>query len=505
MNKGTYQEISSKEWLAQGTESNHFLISVPGFASVKTLWERFGFGYDYILSYIKNDFCYWHYYVEDLKKVTEYILWREEKSPGTVDSLIKEWRADEKRLNKAGKKAEQLDLKSLSDQELISEFKQYLEAALGEWGLSIMCDGFSLYSENLILPLLKPLVEKHHQKISYVLPLLTAPVDQSFAMEESISFLKLLKQAKENKRIKTLLEEGDFAELSKFKSFYHDLKEHTKNFFWLKNSYLQTFKLDEEFFAKRLAIHVKEEKDLAREIKKLTEGPLKTKKEKEALGKELGCDRQLLGLLKLVEKFAWWQDVRKKYCLISNHYLMLFLEEACRRRNYRKEDIFGITAEEYEGLVKGEINLEETKRRSKHSMIIYRRSGTEVLMGEEGEKLFQAIHKEINQEVNDIRGICASPGRVEGKVKIILASKDLSKMAPGDILVSSMTRPELVPAMKKAAAVVTDEGGLTCHAAIVSRELGIPCVVGTKIATKIFKNGEFVEVNANHGVIRRIK
>ena len=78
-------------------------------------------------------------------------------------------------------------------------------------------------------------------------------------------------------------------------------------------------------------------------------------------------------------------------------------------------------------------------------------------------------------------------------------------MEKGDVLVSSMTRPELVPAMKKALAVVTDEGGMTCHAAIVSRELGIPCVVGTKIATKAFKDGDFVEVNANHGVVRKMK
>jgi pyruvate,water dikinase len=67
-----------------------------------------------------------------------------------------------------------------------------------------------------------------------------------------------------------------------------------------------------------------------------------------------------------------------------------------------------------------------------------------------------------------------------------------------------MTRPDYVPAMKKAAAIVTNEGGITCHAAIVSRELGIPCIIGTKIATEVFKDGDVVEVNANHGWVRRI-
>lgn len=68
-----------------------------------------------------------------------------------------------------------------------------------------------------------------------------------------------------------------------------------------------------------------------------------------------------------------------------------------------------------------------------------------------------------------------------------------------------MTRPELMPAVKKAKAIITDEGGLTCHAAIVSRELGVPCIIGTKIATKILKDGNLVEVDANKGIIRKIK
>ena len=73
------------------------------------------------------------------------------------------------------------------------------------------------------------------------------------------------------------------------------------------------------------------------------------------------------------------------------------------------------------------------------------------------------------------------------------------------VLVTSMTRPEMVVAMEKAAAIVTDEGGITSHAAIVSRELKIPCIIGTKVATKILKNGDLVEVDAFKGIVRKIK
>lgn len=79
------------------------------------------------------------------------------------------------------------------------------------------------------------------------------------------------------------------------------------------------------------------------------------------------------------------------------------------------------------------------------------------------------------------------------------------KMKEGNILVAMATNPTFVPVMRKAGAIVTDMGGLTCHAAIVSREWGIPCVVGTKIATKVLKDGDLVEVDANKGIVKIIK
>ncbi len=100
-----------------------------------------------------------------------------------------------------------------------------------------------------------------------------------------------------------------------------------------------------------------------------------------------------------------------------------------------------------------------------------------------------------------LRGLGASPGIASGKVKVIFSEKEISKVEEGDILVTTMTTPDMVPAMKRAAAIVTDEGGMTCHAAIVSRELGVPAVVGTKEATKILKDGMVVTVDGEKGII----
>lgn len=111
--------------------------------------------------------------------------------------------------------------------------------------------------------------------------------------------------------------------------------------------------------------------------------------------------------------------------------------------------------------------------------------------------------KEEKEEklINLVKGLPASPGIGRGKVKLIKDISEINKVNEGDVLVTAMTNPDMVPAMRKCAGVVTDEGGRTCHAAIVSRELQIPCIVGAKTATKTLKTGDTVTVDAVRGIV----
>lgn len=102
-----------------------------------------------------------------------------------------------------------------------------------------------------------------------------------------------------------------------------------------------------------------------------------------------------------------------------------------------------------------------------------------------------------------VRGLGAAPGIGSGRARVITEAVDSAQLEPGEVLVTRMTAPDWVPLMRKAAAIVTDSGGMTCHAAIVSRELGIPCVVGTGDATTRLRDGEDVTVDATQGVVRR--
>lgn len=100
-----------------------------------------------------------------------------------------------------------------------------------------------------------------------------------------------------------------------------------------------------------------------------------------------------------------------------------------------------------------------------------------------------------------LKGTTACNGITKGKVKIVNTVKELEKVEEGDILVAPQTTPDFVLAMFKAAAIITDEGGVLSHAAIVSREIGKTCIVGTIRATKLLKDGELVIVDGNKGVI----
>ncbi len=107
------------------------------------------------------------------------------------------------------------------------------------------------------------------------------------------------------------------------------------------------------------------------------------------------------------------------------------------------------------------------------------------------------------QEAPFLRGFGASPGIASGVARILHGSAEMEKLKPGEILVTSMTTPDMVPAMSRAAGIVTDEGGMTCHAAIVSRELGVPCIVGTREATKLVADGGDITVDGKTGSVYR--
>lgn len=108
------------------------------------------------------------------------------------------------------------------------------------------------------------------------------------------------------------------------------------------------------------------------------------------------------------------------------------------------------------------------------------------------------------EETDSVKGQIGNKGMASGKVFVLNRIDEIHSVPDNAIIVSPMTTPALVPGLQKAAAIVTDEGGVLCHAAVIARELGIPCVIGTKVAAKIFKNGDVVAVDGDRGLIKKL-
>ncbi len=124
---------------------------------------------------------------------------------------------------------------------------------------------------------------------------------------------------------------------------------------------------------------------------------------------------------------------------------------------------------------------------------------------EDIEKIFRIKIEKITEDIRELRGQVGFKGSVKGVVRKIMSYSQANELKEGEILVTAMTTPEFLPALKRASAFITDEGGIMSHAAIVSREFNIPCIIGTKVATQVLKNGDLIEVDANHGVVRIIQ
>ena len=128
----------------------------------------------------------------------------------------------------------------------------------------------------------------------------------------------------------------------------------------------------------------------------------------------------------------------------------------------------------------------------------------EVYVGKKAELVTRKVSKIDVRHIKMVTGQAAFRGKVVGIVRIINDPKRVL-IKHKFVLVSSMTTPAFVPLLQKAVAIVTDEGGLTCHAAIIAREMKIPCVIGTKLATKVFHDGDLVEVDAYKGIVKILK
>ncbi|MFH0952062.1 MAG: PEP-utilizing enzyme [Patescibacteria group bacterium] len=209
-------------------------------------------------------------------------------------------------------------------------------------------------------------------------------------------------------------------------------------------------------------------------------------------------------LAEIINTYAWLRtervDVWRKVLLLTQP----FYAELERRMNLRPGQAPHLTYEEVVGFLAK--NIVPDQHRIKGGELLYLNNGNlQVIRNKrEKERILRRELPKPDSRTKIITGQPASPGKVRGAVRIVMTPEDCRKIKKGEILVSNMTHPDYLLGIHKAAAIVTDEGGVSSHAAIVARELKKPCIIGTKIATRVFKDGDKVEVDADKGVVNKI-
>lgn len=181
------------------------------------------------------------------------------------------------------------------------------------------------------------------------------------------------------------------------------------------------------------------------------------------------------------------------------------VERFSRELNIESRYLLTLSVDEFCKLISGDLTLiGDLEKRWAHSVFTEKDDNNfDVVEGSDVDSfLKQNIYSAIVENNKVVKGQVAFPGKVQGSACLIFGPQHIGKVKPGNILVASATSPQFLPAMKIAGAFVTDVGGITSHAAIVARELKIPCIVGTKIATQIFKTGDMLEVDADKGIVR---
>ncbi len=159
-----------------------------------------------------------------------------------------------------------------------------------------------------------------------------------------------------------------------------------------------------------------------------------------------------------------------------------------------------------EELINEEFNVNDMKKRKKHYVWKIINEDSNFYVGEEADNIETKELGDIGNEfgISEVKGVSTFNGFVKGKAKVVLSLDDIEKIENGDIIVTPMLNPHHHVLLDKISAIVTDEGGITCHAAIISREMKIPCVIGTKSATLSFKDGDLIEVDADNGRVRKV-
>jgi phosphoenolpyruvate synthase/pyruvate phosphate dikinase len=442
-------------------------------------------------------------------------LFEKIKNKNHFQKVKKKTLAASEKLFDYGRKLEKIDFKNLTNKQLWQLYEEFikLDRQVIAWG---MCTTLIELENELVTSALQDYFESKRVLLkdspAKYMAILTTPLDEYYAKKEEKALLYLLAKVQAKKELKQLFKKPTEQVIKslpvKAPKLNQDLEQLVRDYAWVSWGY-EGPGWNKKYYINSLKEMQRKSIKGKKQLQAFKDEVVRLKKRQADLTKQLKPGKEIKHLIEVAKVSIFIKTYRKEALFYALSRLYPLQKEMAKRLNASLTAIKYMRPPELkQALLKGAsaAQMKKFQDRFKHYTRIILKGKSKLYQGKAADKLLAKEWREqLPEGIIELKGSCACTGHAVGQVVLVDSPKDMDKMRKGDILVSIATAPDLLPAMKKAAAIITDIGGLTCHAAIVSRELDIPCVVGAKIATKVLKDGDVVNVDATHGVIRRVQ
>lgn len=464
-------------------------IFIIGKIYSQTQKKLFGKGFGITLTLIEDGVMNWYASLNGMKQVGEQCLAIVRKNPALVHKFKKKFCQLAPRMLSIANEIGNKKIKKFSNPELWRLMDKYVKNY----------EKIYLWSEPIVLGLNDSLgsylreyltkISMDKTKIGQDYNILIAPIEASFVKKEEDQFLEFALKVAEKK----------------ITNIDPWIRKHAQKFGWIPYDY-GVYIWDESYF-KVILDRILLEGDIRKKIQENKNYLRELPNKQLEIERALKIDSYHKKLFNAIRDATFILDYKKEIFTKTHLQASKLLTEIANRLNINKILVQYHTPKELKrslvhGVLIPRIKLES---RFHYSLIKWQDEDVEFIEGPHGKVYLNKFLTKKESFNAKIDGVIASAGKYIGPVKVLKSASEIGKVNKGDIIVVAMTSPDYVAAMRLAGAIITDEGGVMCHAAIVSRELGIPCVVGTKNSTKILQDGEIVEVNANHNSVKILR
>ena len=409
-----------------------------------------------------------------------------EEDPEFLLKIMKKGYEDRTNAIQQWKKMQSVDYAASNREKLAQALEAYEESLL-LFGLYVVLPlmAESHMSETIHAELLKLFPKKANEYFNIA----TDPVKEGSVVEEKMALLRLAVQTKKGKDISV------------------KLKQHCEDFRWMKNpGYFEEY-YDESHYRKQLEELLAHEPE--KELKEMELHQKEKEKKFNALLEMVKDKPALQSLIRTANEAVFFRSYRTEIYYSSPTYLTSLFKAIAKQlglRDYR--DVLYFYPFEINAMLRGnkKAPVQTVQERKKAYVCLVNTNGCFSLEGNAALELAAKLDLQGTHHHGDvIEGQSAFIGKVRGKAVVVHNLGELSKVKKGEILVTHATNVNFVPVLKLVVGIVTEEGGILSHASIISRELKIPAVIGTKNATKVLKDGDEIEVDSEIGTVTKIK